>query len=119
MQNSMNRYVKNHHFADLTLLSSLGFDTEDVNFVRNIDGVKNAVGTYRSDGQMTFEKQDYSIIAHSQNSFFHDTDLVNGRNIEKAGECLVDTSLKHLDLLNKQIEVNTNYGTKTLTVVGI
>ena len=118
MQNSMNHYVKNHHFADLTLLSSLGFDTEDVNFVRNIDGVKNAVGTYRSDGQMTFEKQDYSIIAHSQNSLFHDTDLVSGRNIEKPGECLVDTRLKHLDLLNKQIEVKTNYGTKTLTVVG-
>lgn len=119
MQTSMNNYVKQHHFADATLISTLGFDETDVAFVKNIEGVKNAIGSYRIDGLMKFNNQEYSVIAHGQNEEFNLPDLVEGRNIENPGECLIDTSLKALDLLNKEIEVNTDYGVKTLKVVGI
>lgn len=121
MKNSMNSYLKKHHFADLDLISSFGFSEEDLGDVAKIDGVKQVEGAYRADVILNQpdSDEDLSIIAHSKNSQFNDNDIISGRNIENEGECLIDQRLEKYDLLNKDITIKNEQGNLTLKVVGI
>lgn len=121
MQNSMDDYFKSHCFADLTLISTLGFTEDDLSTVANIEGVKTVEGAYRTDVSFASPNinKEYSAILHSKNDDFHDLDILRGRNIENDGECLVDSRLVDDDLLGKTITVKNGSGEVSLEVVGI
>ena len=121
MNHSMNNYLREHHFADLTLISSFGFTNADIEKVQLLEGVLEAEGAYRSDVLLTQQdlKKEIEIVAHGQSKNFHSPEIVEGRDIENPGECLVDWQLKDLDLLNKEITIKNDQGSTTLKVVGI
>lgn len=121
MKNSMNDYYKKHHFADLTLISSFGFTQEDIDSIEAIEGVKTVEGSYRGDVIFSSDvsSKEYNAIIHSQNQNFHDADILRGRNIENAGECLLDSRIEEVDLLGENIVIKNDYGEVTLKVVGI
>ncbi len=119
MQQSLSDTIRQHHLADLSIFSTIGFLQEDIDTVQQISGVKQVSGVYRFDASMMYESHYYSVIAHSADDYFHTSDIIEGRNIQKDGEILLDNSLKSKQLLGKNIKLQTSEFEKEFEVVGI
>ena len=121
MRESMDAYLKQHQYGDLNLISSFGFIQEDITKISGIEGVSKVEGAYRSDAVLKEEslKKEVNVIVHGEMEQFYTPDIVEGRNIENAGECLIDYTLKNLDLLDKTITIENDTGSLNLKVVGL
>lgn len=121
MQKSMDAYLKQHEYGDLNLISSFGFTQTDIDKIAAIEGVSRIEGAYRTDVVLKQEdlKKEVNVIAHGQTQKFYAPDIIEGRNIENDGECLIDARLEDLDLLDKTITIQNDTGELNLKVVGI
>lgn len=121
MQTSMDTYFKENHFAPLTFISTLGFNEEDVEFVRDLEETGEVSGSYRSDFSLVFknETKTYHVIGHSKNDYFNQYEIIKGRDIENSQEILLDEVFASEKMIGKTITIENDYGTKDLKVVGI
>lgn len=121
MQKSMDAYLKQHEYGDLNLISSFGFTQADMDKIGAIEGVSKIEGTYRTDSVLKQEdlKKEVNVILHGQTQKFYTPDIIEGRDIENDGECLIDARLENLDLLDKTITIKNDTGELNLKVVGI
>ena len=61
MINTLHTYYEAQNFYDIQVLSTLGLTQEDIDAIKQIDGVKNVVGTYETDAVIELERAE--IIA--------------------------------------------------------
>lgn len=95
MTNTMNKYLKDTNVADIQIVSNLGFNNDDVNAIKKVDGVNEVYPGYIYD--VILEKNEKRIpvrtnsIEYEQN--INKPQLVAGRYIENDKECLMDQRL--------------------------
>lgn len=53
MMRTMDNYLTNHHFADLTYMASLGFSEEDMDVIKNTEGIERIECGYQFDALFT------------------------------------------------------------------
>lgn len=113
MVNTLHTYYEAQNVYDIQVLSTLGLTQEDVDAIKQIDGVKDVVGTYETDA--IIEIQQAEIIAKVM--CIEDTNqpvLLEGRMPEKGTECVVEegflkgTNKKIGDTIQIEIEDTTN-----------
>ncbi len=121
MRESMGQYYENHNFADLTLISTLGFSADDLDYIDSLDETAVVSGSFRSDFIFSFSEEEkiYHVIAHSKNEYFNQYDVIEGRDIESSDEVLLDERFGTSDMIGKTMVIENSYGTTELTVVGI
>ena len=111
MRTSMDDYFTKHHFADLTLISTLGFTDEDLKFIDSLDETKEVRGSYRADVVMKDGgANNYDIIAHSLNGYFNLYEIIEGRDVQNKNEVLADRRFATTDMLNKSYTIENDYG---------
>ncbi len=91
---AVDQYLKETDFYDLRLLSTLGFEREDVEAFSGRDHVKAAEGAISAD--VLYINQDGNEAAgkvHSITEGINKLVLKAGRMPENAGECVVDSNL--------------------------
>ena len=113
MVNTLHTYYEALNVYDIQVLSTLGLTQEDVDAIKQIDGVKDVVGTYETDAIIEIEQAE--IIAKVM--CIEDTNqpvLLEGRMPEKSTECVVEegflkgTNKKIGDTIQIEIEDTTN-----------
>ena len=113
MVNTLHTYYEAQNVYDIQVLSTLGLTQEDVDAIKQIDGVKDVVGTYETDAIIEIEQAE--IIAKVM--CIEDTNqpvLLEGRMPEKSTECVVEegflkgTNKKIGDTIQIEIEDTTN-----------
>ncbi len=124
MEATMDAYLDKHHFADLTYMASLGFSEEDIESIANIEGISRIEYGYQFDALITMDQQLSGVTVYTSESFNEEMinypDLIEGRFPTADDECLIDAELnKEGASIGDQIEISSNYGEKTFTVVGI
>ncbi len=106
MKYTADQYYDNYNMMDIRLLSTMGFVDEDVEAVKNIQGVKKVEASYFLDVVTTMQSSEIVFRIHSIPSgagFALDPNFINmpkileGRLPLREGECIIEVS-KNLDL---------------------
>ena len=133
MKESMERYMDNGNFYDLRIVSTLGLTDEDVDALRQVEGVRQVQPGYSADllvevGGDTVVSRVHSLPA-PENNTINQLNLVEGRLPEKSGECVIEASYTKkqstytvgtklvVDKTNEDLD--TKLSTTEYTVVGI
>ena len=97
MKNSTDHYYDDYNMSDLRLLSSIGFDEDDIKAIRAVDGVKGVYPAYSQDAVIKKDSIETAvhIMSVPDNTDRDNEDYINqlrireGRLPEKEGECVV------------------------------
>ena len=124
MASSVDTYLNNHNYADLTYIATLGFSDEDVAKVRSLKGVKKVVPCYQFDALFSHKDGKSGVTVYSQDHYDQNMldrpEIVKGRYPKKEDECIIDVNLgKYNYNIGHTIELSNDNGTKTYKIVGI
>lgn len=125
---SVDQYLKETEFYDLRLLSTLGFEKEDIEAFSGEEDVKAVEGAVSAD--VLYINQDGNegaIKVHSITNDINKLVLKSGRMPEKASECVADSNLYTEEDIGKTITFSDNNTQETkdlfhqmkYTIVGI
>ncbi len=107
MVETANRYFRSQNLYDFRLLSSIGFDSEDIEKIEKSDLIINAEGSYYEDFlYKTDAGEDDVITARTMGVNINKPVVLSGRMPEKGDECIVDRKLFGNDCIGKTIEVS-------------
>lgn len=125
---TVNEYLREEHFYDLRLLSTMGFEQDDVEAFSGQEDVAAVAGGYNADILYIDKKGNESVLkVHSILDDMNGIQLTYGRMPQKADECVVDSNLFTSEQLGEKIKFSTNNEEDTLdlfaydeyTIVGI
>lgn len=124
MASSVDTYLNNHNYADLTYIATLGFSDEDVAKVRSLKGVREVVPCYQFDALFAHKDGKSGVTVYSQDHYDQNVldrpEIVKGRYPKKVDECIIDVNLgKYNYKIGHTIELFNDNGTKTYKIVGI
>lgn len=109
MVQSANIYLTEKQFYDYRLLSTLGFEEEDVEALAVKESVRAAEGAVSADILFENAQGNESVIkAHSLMENINGLNLVAGRMPEKADECVVDSLLYNESAIGTMIHLSEN-----------
>ena len=129
-------YYKEYNFMDIRLLSTIGFNDEDIKLIKEVDGVEQVLPSYFVDSITKIKDKELTVkVLAIPNDRSKDATLVNrpklleGRLPEKAGECVAERGKIHKTGLTVGSKLNLTSGTEKdinenlkrseFTVVGI
>ncbi len=100
------QYLTENEFYDYRILSTLGFDSEEVEEMAGQDQVRAAEGAYFSDVLCVDEAgKEFVLKAHSLTEGINQVVLTAGRMPSKKDECVVDSLFFGKDSLGKKIRI--------------
>jgi len=103
MRMAADRYFDEQNMMDIQLLSTVGFEQEDLEKIQKTDGIEGLEAGYTADVLAAVEEKNlvvklYSLPEGAQKDTENDINrplLTEGRMPQSADECLADTRLKH------------------------
>ena len=109
MVESANRYLEEKQLYDYRLLSTLGFETEDVDALAKKEDVRSVEGAVAADIVYVDENGNEAVIkAHSLMKKINGLEVVAGRLPQKPEECIVDSALYDESAIGSKIEFSEN-----------
>ncbi|MCD7732581.1 MAG: FtsX-like permease family protein [Oscillospiraceae bacterium] len=120
-------YLEETKLYDLRLISTIGFEDEDIEEISEIDGVETAVGSINADFITQIGSDEYVYHAMMLTEGVNEPQLVSGRMPESANECLADSQEFSEDDIGTTIVISDSNNEDTLdtfayteyTIVGI
>ena len=120
-------YVKSTKLYDLRLISTIGFDADDVAAVQKADGVVAAAGSVNADFIWQHDNKESVYRAHMLTDDINEPALTAGCMPENGSECIADAGRFSEDILGKTIEISDtndedtkkNFKYSQYTVVGL
>lgn len=112
-----NRYFKEEQLFDLRLLSTLGFQKEDVEAFGSNEQVRAVEGAVSTDALFVNEQGNESVIkVHSLPESINGILLKEGRMPQNTGECVIDANLYSGDQIGQKIRLSENNDEDTLSL---
>lgn len=128
MVESAHDYLQKHQLFDYRLLSTLGFQEEDVQALEQKEHVRAVEGAVEADILYVYGEGNEGVLkAHTLLERINGLELVAGRMPENASECIVDANRYGEEALGSKIILSENNEQKDLdnfafreyTIVGI
>ena len=122
-----NDYVAEAQLYDFKLLSTIGFDEDDIAALAAVDSVRSAEGAYAFDFLQRVNDTDRVMTALSLTDSLNILNLQAGRFPENPDECVADSRLFTEDSIGQKVILSSNNTSDTLdsfvceeyTIVGI
>ena len=112
-----NRYFKEEQLFDLRLLSTLGFQKEDVEAFGSKEQVRAVEGAVSADALFINEQGNESVIkVHSLPESINGILLKEGRMPQNTEECVIDANLYSGDQIGQKIRLSENNDEDTLSL---
>lgn len=122
-------YLTEKNFYDFRLLSSYGFEEEDVEYFASQPDVRTAAGSYTFDILYEYgDEQSTGVMkTHSITEGVNGLEVLYGRMPENAQECVVDSRLFGEEALGQTIRLSDeneeddleNFAEREFTIVGV
>lgn len=132
MQDSLDKYVDKSNMYDIDVISTLGLTNEDINAIKEIDGVENAYGIQSKDAFINLNDKESICKVIEYNENINKPEVIYGRLPENSDECLLDEKYsyfgsseenigKTIKIENEDLDENDNpiFTQKELKIVGI
>lgn len=103
MVTTTNAYLQEKQFYNYRLLSTLGFEQEDVEFLKGKENIRSVEGAVTFDILCSLENENSMVLkAFNLPGNINAIELLHGRMPEKASECVVDSAVfKETDIGKK------------------
>lgn len=85
-------YLNRLNFMDIHLISTVGFNEEDMQAIGALQGISEVTAEYSADMLLHKEKENIAVRLHSINETINKPDLLEG-SMPREGECLIDPIL--------------------------
>ncbi|MBC8544503.1 FtsX-like permease family protein [Bianquea renquensis] len=132
MRLTVDEYFRESNFMDFRLLSTMGFTEDDIQALREQEGIREVMAVHSTDVEATIGDKDYILRIHgmpeeSENAI-NRLVLVEGRMPQAEGECLINPgkigseSIQVGDVIvlkDPDGDLNETLDTQTYTVVGL
>ena len=91
--NTVANYYKAHNFMDYEIISSFGINENDINAIKNLQGISDVEGTISVDGKLIFNNslQDVKVITKTER--INTPDLIEGNFPNKVNEVIISKDL--------------------------
>lgn len=128
MVDTVDTYLTEENFYDLRLVSTLGFEKEDVEAFEKEADVAAAEGAYNADILFTDETGTEGVLkVHSIEDSMNGIQVISGRMPESAEECVVDANRFGTNQIGEKITFSSSneedtldlFTSHTYTIVGI
>lgn len=124
MMKTVDAYLDNNQFADLTYIASLGFSEDDISAIADIEGIASISYGYQFDAQIMIDNSLSGVTVHTNESFSDDMinhpTLLEGKFPSQDNECVIDYLLENSGLhMGDSIVISNNQGNKEFKIVGI
>lgn len=93
MRESMNIYLKGNQFFDYRMISTLGFEDEDIEKIAAAEGVRAAEGSKTQDMLVMVEDRERTVKVMSITKDVNKAVLIEGRLPEADNECVIDSMI--------------------------
>ncbi|NLK44825.1 MAG: FtsX-like permease family protein [Tissierellia bacterium] len=95
MKRTADKYYDDYNLMDIRIVSSLGLTEDDLEEVRKIEGIENALATYTMDVLAEYEDNEVVLKVHGlpKSNGINNVKLVQGRLPEKLGECVLEIGM--------------------------
>lgn len=90
MLDSLDSFADTSHLHDISIISTLGLETEDVTSIESIEGVEKALGMKTKDTIVLLEEKEKIAKVIGYEEEMNTPVIIAGRNIENTKECLID-----------------------------
>ncbi len=96
MKVSANDYYDEHNLFDLRVVSTFGLTEDDVEAIKQIEGADTVVASKYTDMAVHYSDREYITRIFSEyDDNLNNIEIVDGREIQEAGECLINYSFLH------------------------
>jgi len=129
MQISADQFYDDSNLMDIRVLSTMGLTDDDVEAIRQVDGVKAVEPSYSKDVICDTESSELVVKVMSQTEELNQINIQEGRLPENTSECLVDqqfigyTDYKVGDTINLRSgtdeDITESLKTSEYTIVGV
>ncbi|MGN0471658.1 MAG: ABC transporter permease [Lachnospiraceae bacterium] len=127
MWETTNQYLEKLNLFDYRLVSTLGLAEEDVDAVRDLEGVEYAEGAYYADATAVDKDKESVVRFHSWPKNLNGVSILTGRGPEKSGEIVLDGRYYTDDYIGTTItipdtnspEILDRFSRREYTVVGL
>lgn len=92
MQKIVDSYFDDTDSMDIEVISTLGLTDDDIQEIKNIEGVENVVGAYSKDVLIMANDKEFVAKVHNLSDDMNRVLLQEGRMPENDDECVVETS---------------------------
>lgn len=132
MRDSLDTYADSYNLFDIEVISTLGLTDNDIEAIKDIEGIENSYGIKTKDTMAKIEEKESicKIIEYNENC--NTPAIIEGRAPQNANECVLDRNYsitnniseyigKTIIIENEEIndEENPIFTQKELTIVGI
>lgn len=107
MLNTGNEYLKDQHFYDYRLLSTIGFTEDELSRFEKLDAVESAEGMYSVDALLLYNDNVSPYKIHALTEKVNQISLEAGRMPTAPNECLADVDRYTEDDIGKTFTVAT------------
>ena len=90
MQDSLDKYCDKSKMYDIKIVSTLGLTDEDVNAIKEIDGVNDAYGLQTKDSMAIIDDKDSPCKVIEYNENINVPAVIAGKLPQNSNECLLD-----------------------------
>lgn len=106
MKITADKYFDEHRLMDMRIVSTVGFNEDDVDIIKDVSGAQGILPTYSMDALIETEDRDmvFKVLSLSMDkidkpdeSYINRTRLVEGRYPERLGECVAEKSTMTTD----------------------
>ena len=92
MQKIVDNYFDDTNSMDIEVISTMGLTNDDIQEIKNIEGVENVVGAYSKDALIKANDKEFVVKVHNLSNDINRVQLKEGRMPENDDECVVETS---------------------------
>lgn len=92
MKKTIDKYFDDEDIMDIQVISTLGLTDEDINTLKNVEGVKKVVGGYSQDAIVSIGEEDAVIKMETITDEMNKIILIDGKMPENTNECVVERS---------------------------
>lgn len=133
MLDSLDKYADSSNLYDINILSTLGLTDDDINAIKDLDGIQEVYGIQTKDSISKIDDKESicKVIEYDKN--VNIPVIIAGRNIENENECLLDPAIvrtgegaesfigKKIILENADMDSDDNpiFNIKEFEIVGI
>lgn len=98
MVSTVNQFLQEYQFYDYRLISTLGWEEQDVQAFQSQSDVRYAEGTNTLDVLYLADETEFVFKTHSLPKYVNQIQLATGRLPENSGECLADAGISNLQI---------------------
>lgn len=113
MKYTADKYYDDNNLMDIRLLSTLGFDEEDIKALKQVEGVEVVMPGYNMDAIMTIgiNKKEIALYSYSPDDEINTLTLTQGRMPQAANECVIRAEKMKGDYIKLGDRITISSGT--------